>query len=121
MTSSKVVPSEANLPHSVSRIRPRLSYAVSNLYVKNYFDVSAKHQADELVRYIREEFRHILDTIDWMDPETVERARKKADAIRPQIGFPDELLIDQKLTDHYGDVSCLECLLVSLILIKLLC
>ena len=58
-----------------------------------------------MVNYIHKEFLKILDEIDWMDKKTAQRAREKAQAIVSYIGYPDELLDDQKVGDLYANVS----------------
>lgn len=40
------------------------------MYVRRYFDETAKDAALEMVQDIRVEFDKILDEIDWMDPKT---------------------------------------------------
>lgn len=79
----------------------RLSYAMGSIYIRNFFNQEAKDQAVELVSYIRGEFDKILETIDWMDDVTRDAATRKAQAIKAHIGFPKELLLDDKLTEHY--------------------
>ena len=58
-----------------------------------------------MVSYIRAEFDTILRTVDWMDDETRVRAINKSLAITPHIAYPDELLIESKLTELYEGVS----------------
>ncbi len=67
-------------------------------------------QALEMVSYIHKEFMNILDKVDWMDDETRERAREKAKAITPYIGYPDELLNNTKIAALYKDVCCFQIL-----------
>ncbi|KAG0419148.1 hypothetical protein HPB47_004337 [Ixodes persulcatus] len=52
-----------------------------------------------------EEFMAILDDIDWMDEQTRQRARAKAQAIQPYIGYPEELLKDVLVEEHYSKVT----------------
>ena len=78
---------------------------MSQLYVKNHFNEDAKSQAETLVSYVRQEFDNVLNSIDWMDEVTRIAAKEKATAIRPQIAYPPELLMDDKLIEHYNGVS----------------
>ena len=41
----------------------------------------------------------MLKEIDWMDPATKARAKKKADNIVEHIGYPPELLNTKKLEE----------------------
>lgn len=56
------------------------------------------------MNYIHKEFIHILEKIDWMDPETIKKAIEKAESISPFIGYPAELLDDEKVGNLYKDV-----------------
>jgi predicted metalloendopeptidase len=40
------------------------------MYVRKYFDQSAKSVALEMVNHIRAEFDLMLDELDWMDSKT---------------------------------------------------
>lgn len=76
----------------------------SALYVRNYFDKDSKNNALKLVRYIKQEFKYILENIDWMDEKTRQSALEKANTIEDHIGYPDELLDDQLLEKTFESV-----------------
>lgn len=82
-----------------------LGTALSALYVKNHFNQQSKAAALEMVDYIRSEFLRILNEIDWMDEETREEAREKANSIAPYIGYPDELLQDELVEELYSGLT----------------
>lgn len=82
-----------------------LSHAVGKLYAEKFFKKDAKASADEMVAYIRAEFDMILRTVDWMDDETRVRAINKSLAITPHIAYPEELLIESKLTELYNGLE----------------
>ena len=82
-----------------------LGTALSAFYVKNHFNERSKATALEMVHYIRSEFLKILNEIDWMDEETREEARSKANAISAYIGYPDELLQDELVEELYSGVK----------------
>uniref|UniRef100_A0A2P2HZF3 Neprilysin-like n=2 Tax=Hirondellea gigas TaxID=1518452 RepID=A0A2P2HZF3_9CRUS len=82
-----------------------LSHAVGKLYAERFFKKEAKAAADEMVSYIRAEFDKILRTVDWMDDETRVRAINKSLAITPHIAYPEELLIESKLTELYNGLG----------------
>ncbi|KAK8787379.1 hypothetical protein V5799_022845 [Amblyomma americanum] len=82
-----------------------LGIALSSLYVRHFFQEDAKGAALDMVQFIVREFVTILDGIDWMDEQTRQRARAKAQAIRPYIGYPDELLNDALVEEHYAKVQ----------------
>ncbi|KAG9511152.1 Neprilysin-2, partial [Fragariocoptes setiger] len=82
-----------------------LGTALSALYARNHFKKESKARAMEMVDYIRKEFIKMLKEIDWMDDETRVEAEKKANAITAYIGYPDELLDDDKVEELYQGLS----------------
>lgn len=82
-----------------------LSIAAGALYVRKYFNEDARKNALEMVGDIREEFRKIVQTVDWMDEKTKKNALEKADSMTAHIAYPDELLDNKKIEDFYKDVS----------------
>lgn len=82
-----------------------LGTALSAMYVKNHFRTESKAVALEMVGYIRKEFLKILSEVDWMDEDTRREAKKKAHAITPYIGYPDEILNDALIEDLYTNLQ----------------
>lgn len=79
-------------------------HAFGALYVRKHFNMVAKEKALEMVQNIRDEFKIMLSEIDWMDDYTMTGAQAKAETIREEIGFADELLMDDKLIEYYDAV-----------------
>lgn len=79
--------------------------ATSALYVRKYFSEKSKEAALDMVNSIREEFDEILAAVPWMDAKTNAAARLKSKAIVSHIGYPDELMDDEKLIDFYKRVT----------------
>ena len=75
------------------------------MYVREYFDESARKSANEMVQNIQSVFNEVLDEIDWMDNKTLTRAKAKAAAMTTHIAYPDELLDDKKLSAFYVHVN----------------
>ena len=75
------------------------------MYIRNFFKENAKEEAEEMVSYIREIFNTNLETLDWMDDVTRKRAISKAEAMKPLIGYPKELLDEKFLEEHYKGVK----------------
>ena len=82
-----------------------LGNAVGAMYVREYFDESARKSANEMVQNIQSVFNEVLDEIDWMDNKTLTRAKAKAAAMTTHIAYPDELLDDKKLSAFYVHVN----------------
>uniref|UniRef100_A0AAY4EJ69 endothelin-converting enzyme 1 n=1 Tax=Denticeps clupeoides TaxID=299321 RepID=A0AAY4EJ69_9TELE len=63
--------------------------------------------AEEMINEIRAAFKDSLDNLGWMDKQTRQAAKDKADAIYDMIGFPEFILDPKELNDVYDgyDVS----------------
>ncbi|XP_036392017.1 endothelin-converting enzyme 2b isoform X2 [Megalops cyprinoides] len=84
-----------------------LGFALGALFVKATFDKHSKDVAEGMINEIRTAFKDALDKLSWMDRQTRQAAKDKADAIYDMIGFPDFILDNKELDDVYDgyDVS----------------
>ncbi|WP_250443742.1 M13 family metallopeptidase [Actinotalea sp. C106] len=73
----------------VSLVEGALGEAVGQVFVDRHFPAAHKERMLELVGYLVEAYRESITTLDWMGPETRERALAKLDAFTPKIGYPD--------------------------------
>lgn len=73
---------------AVSVVESLLGDAVGKLYVQRHFPPHAKERMDELVDNIREAYRVSINSLDWMTPQTREKALTKLDKFTPKIGYP---------------------------------
>jgi predicted metalloendopeptidase len=80
-------------------------HALGSLYVRRHFDESAKANVNEMVDNIMVAFKEVLDEIDWMDPNTKVGARGKADTMKAQMAYADELRDDSKLIEYYNTLG----------------
>ena len=62
--------------------------AIGRVYVERHFPPAAKVTMDELVANLIEAYRQSISDLEWMSPETRERALAKLDAFTPKIGYP---------------------------------
>jgi putative endopeptidase len=67
-----------------------LSEAIGQLYVKKYFPPEAKHRMVDLVNNLRISLGQRIDGLEWMSPETKEKAHEKLATINVKIGYPDK-------------------------------
>ena len=72
----------------VSLVEGLMGDTVGKLYVERHFPPDAKARMDELVANLREAYRVSISDLDWMTPETRERALTKLDKFTPKIGYP---------------------------------
>uniref|UniRef100_A0A4W6F028 endothelin-converting enzyme 1 n=1 Tax=Lates calcarifer TaxID=8187 RepID=A0A4W6F028_LATCA len=78
-----------------------LGFALGALFVKATFDKHSKEIAEEMINEIRSAFKEALDRLSWMDDQTRQAAKDKADAIYDMIGFPEFILDPKELDDVY--------------------
>uniref|UniRef100_A0AAY4EI74 endothelin-converting enzyme 1 n=1 Tax=Denticeps clupeoides TaxID=299321 RepID=A0AAY4EI74_9TELE len=79
-----------------------LGFALGALFVKATFDKESKDIV-KMINEIRAAFKDSLDNLGWMDKQTRQAAKDKADAIYDMIGFPEFILDPKELNDY--DVS----------------
>jgi predicted metalloendopeptidase len=66
-----------------------LGEAVGKLYVERYFPASEKARVGEMVRNEIAAFRRRIDALEWMAPQTKEKAKAKLSVLEVGIGYPD--------------------------------
>ncbi len=91
----------------VSVVENLMGEALGKLYVQRHFPPNAKARMDELVANLREAYRVSINSLEWMTPQTREKALAKLDKFTPKIGYPahwkdySELVIERD--DLYGN------------------
>lgn len=75
-------------------VNENMGFAVSKLYIKDYFDGAARNQSYEIIKNIRSAFMTMLQQATWMDDDSKAKAVDKAVAIYENIGYPDYLASD---------------------------
>ncbi|WP_460801018.1 M13 family metallopeptidase [Microbacterium sp. GXF6406] len=73
----------------VSLTEGALGEAIGKVYVERHYPPTAKAAMDELVANLIEAYRQSIATLEWMSPDTRERALAKLDAFTPKIGHPE--------------------------------
>lgn len=74
----------------VSRVDGGLGELLGQLYVKKYFNDTAKQRMDELVNNLQKAFAARIQQLDWMSPETKEKAMTKLNSFMKKIGYPNK-------------------------------
>ena len=67
-----------------------LDEAVGQLYVARHFSESAKMKINNLVDHLIAAYAARIEKLDWMGPETKEKALAKLHAITRKLGYPDK-------------------------------
>ena len=73
----------------VDVIEGALGEAVGRLYVARHFPPEHKAHMQRLVGWLVDAYRVDIEALDWMSPETKQRALAKLDRFTPKIGYPD--------------------------------
>jgi putative endopeptidase len=63
---------------------------VGQLYVKKYFDSTAKKRYEKMLEDIRSAYKNRIEKLTWMSDSTKQKAIVKLAAIKKKIGYPDK-------------------------------
>ncbi|MBY0441823.1 MAG: M13 family metallopeptidase [Mycobacteriaceae bacterium] len=72
----------------VALVESLIGDAVGKLYVQRHFPPEAKARIDTLVHNLREAYRISINHLDWMTPQTRQRALAKLDTFTAKVGYP---------------------------------
>ncbi|CAM4462336.1 Neutral endopeptidase [Mycobacterium basiliense] len=92
---------------AVALVESLMGDAVGKLYVERHFPPGAKARIDALVSNLQEAYRISISELDWMTPQTRERALTKLGKFTAKVGYPikwrdySKLVIDRN--DLYGN------------------
>ena len=92
---------------AVSLVESLMGDAVGKLYVQRHFPPDAKARIDALVDNLQAAYRLSISELDWMTPQTRERALTKLEKFTAKVGYPakwrdySKLVIDRN--DLYGN------------------
>jgi putative endopeptidase len=74
----------------VAVVEGALGEAVGKLYVARHFPPEHKAHMDRLVGWLVEAYRQDIASLEWMSPETRQRALEKLERFTPKVGYPDK-------------------------------
>ena len=87
--------------HGIPQNRPRwkrgitlvensVGESLGKLYVAQYFPPEAKARMDQLVQNLLAAYKADIDTLDWMSPQTKQKAQEKLAKFTTKIGYPSK-------------------------------
>lgn len=92
----------------ISNVNAMVGEMVGKLYVAEHFPPQAKARMEELVANVIATLDDSLNELEWMSPQTRQRAKEKLAKFSPKIGYPDEWKDYSALTivagDHMGNL-----------------
>jgi len=75
---------------ALSMMNRTVGEALGKLYVDEKFPVEAKNKAERMVKNVLDAYKVRIKNLDWMEPETQEKAIAKIDKLQIKIGYPDK-------------------------------
>ncbi|KAM6979972.1 endothelin-converting enzyme 1 [Aplochiton taeniatus] len=87
----------------VSDTDSALGFPLGALFVKATFAEDSKDIAEDMVSDIKRAFEDSLQDVSWMDPETKQAAKDKADAIYNMVGYPKFIMDSKELDKVFND------------------
>ena len=58
-----------------------------------------------MIKDIKESFRALVNTSDWLDDKTKDKSLHKLNAIIENVGYPDWMLNNEELDKYYNLVN----------------
>ena len=89
---------------AVSLVESLMGDAVGKLYVQRHFPAGAKARIDALVENLQAAYRISISDLDWMTPQTRERALTKLDKFTAKVGYPTTWRDYSKLVINRDDL-----------------
>ncbi len=86
-----------------------LGEALGRKYVEKHFPPEAKARMQDLVKNLLSAMGEIIRGLDWMGPETKQRALEKLATFNPKVGYPDRWRdfskLEVKRGAHWANVA----------------
>lgn len=74
---------------ALATVNGTVGEAIGQLYVDAKFPPEAKEKAEKMIKNVIEAYKDRIMALDWMSPETKEKAVEKLDKFTVKIGYPD--------------------------------
>ena len=74
----------------VDTVEASIGELAGKVYVERHFSAEAKQRMDRLVANLKRAFAAGIDDLEWMTPETKQKAHAKLAAFATKIGFPEK-------------------------------
>jgi putative endopeptidase len=74
----------------IALVENSVGESLGKLYVAQYFPPEAKARIDQLVQNLLAAYKADIDTLDWMSPQTKQKAKEKLAKFTTKIGYPSK-------------------------------
>jgi len=99
---------EPRWKRGVRLVDESIGEGLGKLYVARYFPAESKARMDQLVKNLLAAYQADIGTLDWMGPDTKQKAREKLGKFTVKIGYPvkwrDYTALDIVTADLIGNV-----------------
>ncbi|RZC39331.1 uncharacterized protein BDFB_004487, partial [Asbolus verrucosus] len=85
-----------------------LSFAVARHYKRYYFNNNKVHTSVNIIKSLKDSFRNIIATSDWVDKESRDAATEKVNNMVVSLAFPDFVEKKGRLDKFYQNVRICE-------------
>ncbi len=75
---------------ALNTLNGSIGEALGKLYVEKMFPEEAKAKAAKMIDNVMLAFRNRIDNLEWMTPETKEKAKEKLNKMSVKIAYPDK-------------------------------
>ena len=95
---------EERWKRGVELVDGAIGEGLGKIYVAKYFPPESKARMDALVKNMLAAYKADIDKLDWMSPETKQKAQDKLAHFTTKIGYPDKPRDYSKLSFAKGDL-----------------
>jgi len=74
----------------VDTVENAIGELAGKMYVERHFSADAKERMDALVENLKTAYSHGIDDLEWMTPQTKQKAHEKLATFRTKIGYPEK-------------------------------
>lgn len=89
---------------AVEAVEFSLGESLGKIYVARHFPPEAKRRMETLVRNLIKAYEASIKELDWMGPETKQKALEKLAKFTPKIGYPNKWKDYSSLSIVHGDL-----------------
>jgi len=75
---------------ALATVNSTVGEALGKLYVDEMFPPEAKEKAEKMIANVIQAYKNRIMNLDWMDPQTKEKAIEKLNKFTVKIGYPDK-------------------------------
>ncbi|KAL4225048.1 Membrane metallo-endopeptidase-like 1 [Mactra antiquata] len=91
--------------HCFSIVDTKFPDALGSMFVQDHFSETNQKQAEEIVKYVKQEIIDSIGQNKFLDDATKEKAKRKLQASTDKMGYPDIYLNEAEIDNIYQDIT----------------